>query len=140
MTKAKKVGAPPNTTSRVDKWVEQYILIRDKLKALEAEHDLKRAPFVEVQNLLTARMLKFLDRTGQTSAKTLHGMVIASTRHTASLADPEAFMDFVMKNGLFELLDRRANSTAVKDYVQENHALPPGCNLSQLKTVQVRRV
>jgi len=48
-------------------------------------------------------------------------------------------MKFVVDNNKFELLDRRANATAVKDYVAANNVLPPGCNLSAICTVGVRR-
>ena len=139
MTQTKKVDPLNPTTSRVDKWVEKYILIRDKLRELEAEYKEKCKPFLEVQNLLEARMLEFLDQTGQTSAKTLNGMLIASTRHTATLSDPEAFMDYVVQAERYELLDRKANTTAVREYVKENKALPPGCNLSSFKRVSVQR-
>jgi hypothetical protein len=55
------------------------------------------------------------------------------------LADPEAFMKYVIDNQAFDMLDRKANVTAVKEYVQETGALPPGVNLSSIKTIGVRR-
>jgi len=48
-------------------------------------------------------------------------------------------MDYVTTNKLFDLLDRRANTTAVKAFVKKNNQLPPGCNLSAVETVGVRR-
>jgi hypothetical protein len=67
------------------------------------------------------------------------GTIYTSTRYTASLADPEAFMKFVIETRQFDLLDRKANSTAVKDYVGEHNVLPTGCNLTAMKTLGVRR-
>jgi hypothetical protein len=48
-------------------------------------------------------------------------------------------MRYVIANQKFELLDRRANVTAVKEFVKENKEQPPGCNLSAVETVGVRR-
>jgi hypothetical protein len=48
-------------------------------------------------------------------------------------------MKYVIDNNLFDLLDRKANVTAVKDHVKEKGALPPGVNLSAIETVGVRR-
>lgn len=123
----------------VDKRIAQYIAIRDKLKAMDEAHEKKKEPLVTIQNLLTGWMMALLDKTGSTSIKTKHGTCIASTRYTASLADPSVFMKYVIDNQKFDLLDRRANSTAVKEYVQEHSKLPPGVNMSAIRTLGVRR-
>jgi hypothetical protein len=126
-------------SATVDKRVEQYIQIRDRLKVMDEEHDERRKPLVELQNLLTGWMQNFLEQAGADNIKTKHGTCYSSTRYTASLADPEAFMKHVISNKSFDLLDRKANVTAVKDYVAETGNLPPGVNLSAIKTVGVRR-
>ncbi len=84
-------------------------------------------------------MQNFMEQAGADNIKTAHGTCYSTTRYTASLADPEAFMKFVRDTGSFDLLDRKANVTAVKDYVAEKSCLPPGVNLSAIKTVGVRR-
>ena len=122
----------------VDKRVEQYIKIRAHLKELDEAHEKVRAPFVEIQNVLQGWMQEFLTRTGSESVKTKHGTCYQSTRYTASLADPDAFMKFVIENNMFELMDRKANATACRDYVEEHKTLPPGVNISAIKTVGVR--
>jgi hypothetical protein len=48
------------------------------------------------------------------------------------------FMDFVVENKFFHLLDRRANTPAVKTWVEEHKELPPGCNLTSVQTLGVR--
>lgn len=127
------------TQVTIDHRVEQYIMIRDKLKQMDDEFEAKKAPLVEIQNLLTGWMMDFLQKFNADSVKTAHGTCYSSTRHTASLADPDAFMQYVISHGKFELLDRRANTTAVKDFVEEHKALPPGCNLNSMRTIGVRR-
>lgn len=130
---------PAATAATVDKRIEQYITIRDKLKAMDAEHEERKKPLVELQNLLTGWMQNFLEQAGADNVKTAHGTCYSTTRYTASLADPQAFMDFVITNQAYDLLDRKANVTAVRDHVEASGGLPPGVNLSAIKTIGVRR-
>ncbi len=123
----------------ISKRVMQYIQIRDKLKEIDEAHDNARKPLVELQAALSGRLQKALDDSNAESLKTEHGTCYRSTRYTTSLADPDAFMKFVIGKGLFDLLDRRANGTAVKEYVNQHNSLPPGCNLNAIQTVGVRR-
>jgi len=129
----------PGTAATVDKRVEQYIKVRDAIKAANDAHENAMKPLVELQNMLTGWMQNFMEQAGADNIKTAHGTCYSSTRYTASLADPEAFMKHIKETGSFDLLDRKANVTAVKDYVQEHGKLPPGVNLSAIKTVGVRR-
>jgi hypothetical protein len=48
-------------------------------------------------------------------------------------------MDHVTGTGQFELLERRASATAVKDYAGKHGALPPGVKLNALRIVGVRK-
>jgi hypothetical protein len=123
----------------VGKWIEHYVAIRDKLKQMEEDHTKKIAPLVDLQNKLTGLLQGFLDQSGSESVKTAHGTCYTSTRYSASLPDAGAFMKFVVDNQQFDMLDRRANATAVRAYVEANGALPPGVSLNALRTVGVRR-
>jgi hypothetical protein len=121
------------------KVVWQYVALRDKIKAMNEAHEKLMEPFVAAQNKLSAVITDHLDKSSVESIKTEFGTAYKSTRYTASLEDPDAFMNFVVSNNKFELLDRRANSTAVQDFVKETGALPPGAKISAMKTVGVRR-
>jgi hypothetical protein len=124
----------------VDNRVEQFIAVRDKLKEMDEAHEAKRKPLLAIKEELSGWLLDLLDKMGAENIKTAHGTVHTTTRSSASLADPQAFMDFVIESERYELLDRRANSTAVKDYIQDHQGnLPPGVNFSSVKTVGVRR-
>lgn len=123
----------------VEKRVKQYIAVRDALKKMDEEHDARKKPLVDLQNTLTGWLQQFMEEAGAENVKTSEGTCYQSTRYTASLADPEAFMKFVRTTENYDLLDRKANVTAVKDYVAEKGGLPPGVNLSAIKTIGVRR-
>ncbi len=121
------------------KRIEQYVAIRDRVKAMDEAHEKAKKPLTDALAELNGHLQKFLDESGSDSVKTKWGTCYKSIRYTASLADSQAFMDYVVDHKRFELLDRKANSTAVRAFVEENGNLPPGCNLSALSTVGVRR-
>lgn len=127
-----------DTQHTVDSRVETYIKVRTILKQKKAEYEKSIEALVDLQNGLTDWLQTFLENSKVDSAKTKHGTVYKSTKYSASLADPEAFMAFVKANDRFDLMDRKANAVAVKEYVEANTTLPPGVNLTALRTVGVR--
>lgn len=129
----------PVPVEDMEKRTQQYVIVRDMLKALEEEHAKKKKELNSVLETLSGIIQKFMDDHNLENLATAAGTCYKSTRHTASLSDPAAFMNYVIANQAFDLLDRRANSTAVKAFVQEHNSLPPGCNLSAIQSLGVRR-
>lgn len=131
----------PMIQTTLDTRAEQYIKIRDALKAKKEEHAKIERQFTEAMDLLQGYFQAVLDKlgTGVTSIKTKCGTVTASTRYTASLEDADSFMRHVIATESWDLLDRRANATAVRAFVEANGQLPPGAKLSALRTIGVTR-
>lgn len=132
MAKAQEVPA------KINKLVAQYRAIRVRIEQMEEEQKKQLKPFKDAKDKLAGTMLEFLDRTGQEMARTDEGTVYVLVKHTTPLGDPDAFMDYVMKNGAFELMDRRANSTACREFAEEHGSLPPGVKLNTTRTVGIR--
>lgn len=131
--------APVVATEDIDKRIEQYVSIRDAIERVAKRHTEELKPLNEILEKLSGRIRSFMDANNiKGSLKTKAGTCYLSTRYTASVADAEAFMDFI-KAGNWDFIERRANSTAVKDYVAEKNELPPGCNLNAIQTLGVRR-
>lgn len=126
-------------TPQVDKWCQQYIVCRDWLKAQKKEYEERIKQTKQDMEVLAGLLQSFLDSSGVESAATKSGTVYSTTKYSASLADPKAFMDFVIENKQFDLLERHANVLTVREYMKEHHIQPPGVNLSAVKTVGVRR-
>lgn len=129
----------PPALGTVEDAIKLYIEKRELLKKMDAEHEAAREPHVALQNKLTGWLQDFMAKNGCDSIKTSEGTCYNHTKYTASLADPEIFMAFVKSTNSYDLLDRKANVTAVKAYVEENKTLPPGVNLSAHQTCGVRR-
>jgi hypothetical protein len=125
--------------SNIERRVGQYVMIRDKIKEMEERHKTELKGLKAIQEELTGILQASLEAVKAESIKTSEGTVYATTRYTASLADPKAFMDYVIANNHFDLLDRKANATAIRDYVAQCGELPPGANLSAISTIGVRR-
>jgi len=125
--------------AKVEQRIGEYIECREAIAAIKEKHEQELAPLVDLQNKLTGWLQRLMDQAGATSIKSEKGTCYTSTKYTASLADPQAFMKYVIETNQFELLDRKANVTAVKDHVKEKGGLPPGCGLSAIETVGVRR-
>ncbi|RZN09703.1 hypothetical protein CWO91_16880 [Bradyrhizobium genosp. SA-3] len=123
----------------IAKRVEQFVKLRDMIKQKNDEHKKLMKPYNETLEQLNALLLAHLNGQSANSVATDAGTVYRTEKKSASLADAEAFMDFVIANGAYDLLDRKANVTAVEDHIKEHNAPPPGVNFTSTFTVGVRR-
>src|SRR5262245_945099 len=123
----------------IAKIVGQYVALRDKKRILEQQHKDAMKPFNEVMDQLEGKMLDFMQKTGSQSIATSLGTCYQSTRESATIKDGQAFRDWVIQNGRFDLIDWRANAGHVFDYLREHKVQPPGLNLSTYTSVNFRR-
>ena len=123
----------------IAKRVEQYVKLRDIIKKKEAEQKNELKPLKDTLEQLNSVLLAHLNGMNGQSVATENGTVYRTEKKSASLADAQAFMDFVVANQAFDLIDRKANVTAVEEYIKENDAPPPGVNFSSTFVVGVRR-
>lgn len=119
--------------------VQKYIEIRDKKAAIKAEYDAKVAKCEEALTKIEGKLLEVFEQTGMDSVRTEFGTAYASMRTTASIADREAFMDFVKKNNEWPLLEIRCSKTAVEQFKSVTDELPPGINWRAERVVNIRR-
>jgi hypothetical protein len=122
-----------------EKRIAQFVELRDTIKAKNDEFAKSMEPLIETQTLLTAWLTQKLEQVGAESVKTKAGTAYTTTRYSAALEDPAVFMEYVKTTDQFDLMDRKANATAVRDHVKEKGSLPPGVKLSAIRTVGVRR-
>lgn len=123
----------------INKRVGQYVQLRDTIKKLDEEHKKKMAPYREALDNLNSVMLDHLNQIGGDNVKTEAGTVYRTTKRAASLADKTAFWAYVVATGDFDLIDVKANVTAVTEHVDTKGAPPPGVSLSSTSVVGVRR-
>lgn len=130
--------------------VAQYVKLRDMIRKMEEDHKQKITPFKDTLEQLGSWLLAQLDQQKVESARTNAGTVYRSIKRSASIADENAFWTYVITSGNFDLLDKRANITAVADFIAEQTQKaktdpnvqvgpPPGINYQERFTVGVRR-
>lgn len=125
---------------KISELVAKYIELRDKKAEIKAEYDAKVAKVDEVLNKIEGKFLEVFEQTGMDSVKTEFGTAYSSLRTSASIADREAFMEFVKNHDEWPLLEVRCSKTAVEQYKTANdEQLPPGINWRAERVVNVRR-
>jgi phage host-nuclease inhibitor protein Gam len=120
--------------------VSLYIQLRDKKAEMKADFDASIAPLNDKMDKLEAKLLDVFNKTGMDSVKTENGTAYTAVRTTASIADREAFMDYVKANEEWSLLEARASKTAIEQFRDSNNGeLPPGINIRSERVVNIRR-
>jgi hypothetical protein len=135
MPRLKAAVKPP---PKLDDLVGYFLSVRDEIARLETEHDQQLKPLKDMRQELEERLLAALDAAGVESARTDRGTVTATIRHSANCkADPDAFMQFVIDNELFDLLERRACTVPCMDYAKEHNELPPGVTINSIRKLHI---
>lgn len=124
---------------KVSEAVALYIELRDQKASMKAEFEESLKPINEKMDKLEAKLLETMDLLGSDSMKTESGTAYVSLRTSASVADREVFMDHVKKNDDWGLLEVRAAKAGVEAYKAEHGDIPPGVNLREERTVNIRR-
>lgn len=123
----------------IAKRVEQYVKLRDLIKSKDDEHKKAMKPYRETLEQLNSVLLAHLNGINGQSVSTEFGTVYRTEKSSASLADAQAFMDYVIAHQAFDLLDRKANVTAVEEFIKENNSPPPGVNYQSRFEAGIRR-
>lgn len=123
----------------LDKMTLQVIKLRDAIKDADRRHKEKLAPAREKLEELENKLLAELNNLGINNFGGAHGTVFKSSRSSATIADGSVFRDYVISNELWDLVDWRANATAVAEHIKDQHVPPPGVNFTTVITANVRR-
>jgi hypothetical protein len=123
----------------LEQLVATYIELRDTKADLKAKAQAEIDKVDAVLNKIEAKLLAHFNETGQTSAATPSGTAYKSTRTSITVADWGSTLPWIQTNGMWQMLDRRVNKTAVEEYREAHGTLPPGLNVHDELTVNVRR-
>lgn len=105
---------------------------------IEARHKKELEPLISAEKALRAALLEHLIFTGVKTMNTENGNITKVDKTTFPIEDQIAFSRHVIGTQAWELLDWKANVTAVKDYINENNALPPGLKANPWPYLQVK--
>jgi len=119
--------------------VEKYIKLRDAKAALAKQFKEKAALLEGPMDKIEALILQEFGKQGIESARTDSGTAYKSVRTSATVADWEATLGFIVENRAWEMLERRVSKEAVVAFREEHDDLPPGVNYREEITLNVRR-
>ena len=123
-----------------DKRVSQYVQLRDKIREIEKRHKEELSPYKAALDKLGDILLTHLNDTNQERAGSAHGTAYKSTKDSCTIADKDAFWQFV--NTLTDprdMIDFKANVVAVREFMETNKTPIPGLNFSSRLEVGVLR-
>ena len=129
----------------VDQLTAKYIELRDRKSALEKELEAKKAEITKMMDAIEERLKAVMHETGTKSLKTDHGTAYIAYRESATVADWDILLDYIVKNENWDLLERRVSKTGVKNIMEEDrhgnytNPPPPGVNFVRFETINVRR-
>jgi hypothetical protein len=134
----------------LNKRIAQYIQLRDEIKRLDDAHKEVMKPYRETLEQLNSALLNHLNALNVDSTRADAGTVYRTTKKSASVADMASFWAFVVATGQFDLIDKKANVSAVSDFIDKSVEAakndptiqpgpPPGVNYTTVDVVGVRR-
>lgn len=117
-----------------------FIALRDRRAQRKAAYDEDDAGDKGKQNKIEVEFLRrFQERGIDNVAARDVGTAYKSTRASATVGDWDAFLEHVVSNEAWEMLERRVNKTAVEQFKSVDGDLPPGVNWSETQVVNFRR-
>jgi hypothetical protein len=120
--------------------VEEYIQLRDaRDQGKKKFEEMLRARYLDRMEELETQLLDMLNKLGSDSIASPAGTVYKKLSTSVTVADPREFQRHVIGGELWDLIDWRANKTAVNDLIEAGEPVPPGINRSSFYSVGVRR-
>ncbi len=123
----------------VDQVVAAYMKLRQQKEVLEASIKEEVGVIKDKMAKMEAWIKEQADAQGVTSFKTKHGTAFLSTTDYANVADWDATLTFIQEAGAFDMLEKRVSKIAVRGYIEEHKAVPPGINYGTKLEVQIRK-
>lgn len=121
--------------------IQRYIQLRDyveaKTKALEAELKPYKDGMASIEGAVSQQIIDL----GGESIKTEHGTAYRTTVMAVKVADREAFMQFVADDfgERSSFLTSAVTKETVRDWMEQNNAVPPGLNVTNVHKTNFRR-
>jgi hypothetical protein len=150
----------------IDEVVESYVAIRDVKRTMEKEHEEALKPIQEKLDKIETYLLGRMQEDGVENYKTKSGTAYKSVKTSCQMADAAMYKEFVFEpvvtaiksvldnaglpdmtealrqtiaqSALWNLVDFRALKKGVEEYIEDYKQVPPGLNVAQTTTVNVR--
>lgn len=123
----------------IDKLIARYIAIRDRKSDLKKKYDADVAELDDALGKIEKALAEHMNSTGAERIGSASGVAFFASERSATVADREAFFDYLETSGNWHLADIRAAKKHISDFRDEMNDLPPGINWREAKVVRVNR-
>lgn len=130
---------PEPTESDFGELIQLYLATRDAKQTLERKQKEHLKKYSDIMARLEAKMMEHLQKHGIQSLSSDDGTAYLSRTRSAPIVDAVAFKNFIIENRSWDMLDWKANVTAVGEFLTEHKTLPPGVNYKTDTKVNVQR-
>jgi len=127
------------STPNIGEVIRTYMKLRDHKAAIEAEVKDQVSTIKAKLEKLEAYLKTQMDAQGLTSFKSDFGTAFLTTTDYANVADWDAVLDFIRENEAYDMLEKRVSKVAVRGYIEQTKAVPPGINYGTKLEVNIRK-
>ena len=125
---------------RAEKMTSAFIKIRTERSVLSAKFKAEDDKLVRQQDILKRALLDYCENHGLESVRTSAGLFFRSSKTKYWTSDWEAMHKFIMEHNVPEFLDKRLNTTNIKQFLEENpNKVPDGLNIDKEYVISVRK-
>ena len=126
--------------NQAEKMTSAFIKIRAERAALSAKFKVEEDKLVRQQDILKRALLDYCENHGLESVRTSAGLFFRSSKTKYWTSDWEAMHKFIMKHNVPEFLDKRLNTTNIKQFLEENpNTIPDGLKIDKEFVISVRK-
>jgi hypothetical protein len=117
-----------------------FIALRDRRARRKADFQLDDVDDKEKQERIEIEFLKRFNERGIDNVSSRGvGTAYRSVRASAKVADWDSLLEFIKKEGAWEMLERRVSKVAVEQFKAETNDLPPGVDWGETQVINFRR-
>jgi len=126
--------------NQAEKMTSAFIKIRAERAALSAKFKVEEDKLVRQQDILKRALLDYCENHGLESVRTSAGLFFRSSKTKYWTSDWEAMHKFIMEHKVPEFLDKRLNTTNIKQFLEENpNTIPDGLKIDKEFVISVRK-
>ena len=126
--------------NQAEKMTSAFIKIRTERSVLSAKFKTEDDKLVRQQDILKRALLDYCENHGLESVRTSAGLFFRSSKTKYWTSDWEAMHKFIMEHNVPEFLDKRLNTTNIKQFLEENpNKVPDGLNIDKEYVISVRK-
>ena len=123
----------------IDEYITAYINIKDELEEKKREFKEIETDLKNQLEKIHAVIFQYSKDQGLEKITCSSGTAYQTVRQHVSVTNWNKFFKFITENELSEMVTKSPKKESVKEYYEEFGELPPGVNLSEEITMNVRR-